>query len=173
MRTKDNTEQTAETAEKEYKIGDKVYVQVSMALLVRCNIIDIDDFARKRHPDGYLFYDVDEPIGHSIAADEIYDDLQDGLTGMLIMFADRVRYFKNKLFCDSAFNNLMRLKECDLSRLENWRKKQIDFIAESNGCGEPRKETIEFFDNILKEKKRGEDWWDMYYIIDHIDDVLR
>ncbi len=61
--------------EKEYKKGDKVWY-IHGDLLIHCTIRDIEDCFRKKHPDARLFYWLDEPVGHAVGADELYDTFE-------------------------------------------------------------------------------------------------
>ena len=63
---------TTMTKEKEYAVGDKVWL-VEGDLLIHCSVIEVDDSFRKKDAAAYLFYWLDEPIGHAIGADEMYD----------------------------------------------------------------------------------------------------
>lgn len=66
--------------EKEYKVGDKLwYVIDSSRLAILCTIREINDFFRKRHPGSYLFYDLDEPIGHDVAGHDMFDGTKEEL----------------------------------------------------------------------------------------------
>lgn len=58
--------------QKEYNVGDKVWINY-MGLIVQCTITFVEDCFRKKHPEAYLFYGVDEPIGHDLGADELFD----------------------------------------------------------------------------------------------------
>ena len=59
-----------------YKVGDKVWCvpgyRDNSLIAVECTIVKIDDSFRKKHPDAYLFYWVDEPTGHALDEDELY-----------------------------------------------------------------------------------------------------
>src|SRR5258708_1945646 len=40
-------------------------------IAIKVKIIEIDDQFRKQHPESYLFYWVDEPVGHAVSDDEL------------------------------------------------------------------------------------------------------
>ena len=50
--------------EREFDEGDMVWI-IYPRIAVRCKVTRVDRSYREQHPDGTLFYDVDEPIGHS------------------------------------------------------------------------------------------------------------
>ncbi|MBD3261026.1 MAG: hypothetical protein GF334_04990 [Candidatus Altiarchaeales archaeon] len=58
---------------KEYKVGDEVWY-VPGFLAIKCRIKEVDDHFKKQHPKAHLFYVIDEPVGHSLAADECLED---------------------------------------------------------------------------------------------------
>jgi|SRR3990172_2502100 len=56
------------------EIGDEIwfipgYAENSL-IAVKCKIIEIEDFARKRYSNGFLFYYIDEVCGHAIGASD-------------------------------------------------------------------------------------------------------
>jgi len=60
--------------EKEYKVGDVVWYVAYSGIAIKCTITDVvDQFRKKYGSDGRLFYDLDEPIGHSVGANEVTD----------------------------------------------------------------------------------------------------
>lgn len=58
--------------EKEYKKGDVVWY-LSAFVAVRCTIVEVQDEFRKKHPMGVIYYWLDEPVGHAVDAEELYD----------------------------------------------------------------------------------------------------
>jgi len=66
----------------EYEVGEEVWI-VRYPLAIKCKITEVNDYFRKQHPAAYLFYDVDEPIGHSLAASELYDDEESAKKALL------------------------------------------------------------------------------------------
>jgi hypothetical protein len=67
--------------EKEYKVGDVVWIVVhggNGSIAVKCKVTYVDDQFRKTHgPTGVLFYDLDEPVGHSLGAEQLADSRED------------------------------------------------------------------------------------------------
>lgn len=66
------TAEERQTQEKEYKTGDTVWYLAGF-VAVRCTILEVEDCFRRKHPDAYLFYWLDEPVGHAVGADDLYD----------------------------------------------------------------------------------------------------
>jgi hypothetical protein len=64
--------------DKEYKVGDRVWWWHGQ-IFIRCTITRVDRQWRDRHPDGILFYDIDEPVGHSQDAESFTDTLEEAV----------------------------------------------------------------------------------------------
>jgi hypothetical protein len=62
---------------KEYKVGDKVWwipgYRDERLIMIASTVTEVDDTFRRAHPDAYLFYWIDEPTGHSLDGDEVFD----------------------------------------------------------------------------------------------------
>jgi hypothetical protein len=55
-----------------YKIGDKVWwVVPNTNLIIRCEITHVDFTEEEGR---LVFYDLDEPVGHSVSEDELFDE---------------------------------------------------------------------------------------------------
>ncbi|MBI1957410.1 MAG: hypothetical protein HYS44_03065 [Candidatus Niyogibacteria bacterium] len=126
----------------EYSVGDYVWYCIEYQdylLMVRCKIIEIDDHFRRQHPSGYIFYSLDEPVGHSVDADMLSPEF-DEREG----FSDD----EGEFVPDTNHSG---------SLLEDWRAGMIEFICK----------THEYEVSIadvrhacqLKEKTEGEDWF--------------
>ena len=69
-----------EAAHQEFSVGDLVWYLIEFEnynLLVRCRITRKDDQFQKKDPAGILFYDIDEPLGHSADPDELGLNLEE------------------------------------------------------------------------------------------------
>lgn len=63
---------------KEYSVGDKVwYIPRGYGIIIQCTITEIDDYFRQKDAASYLFYELDEPVGHSVDNSEIFDSLKE------------------------------------------------------------------------------------------------
>src|SRR3972149_813669 len=58
-----------------FHVGDIVWVWFG-PLLVKCTIVNMDSASFKHNPMGHIFYDVDEPEGHSFCEDEIFTSME-------------------------------------------------------------------------------------------------
>jgi len=72
------------TRTSEYKVGDKVWL-VLRCLIVKATVENVNDEfvkrAREEHgtDSGIYFYDFDEPMGNSLAADDVYNSFEDAV----------------------------------------------------------------------------------------------
>lgn len=63
---------------KEYKVGDKVWWWHGQ-IFIHCTITYVDMQWRNKHPDGIIFYDIDEPVGHSLDVDALPETLEEAI----------------------------------------------------------------------------------------------
>ena len=56
--------------------GDKVWWipghHGTYLIAILCTVTKVDRTFRKRSPQGYLFYDLDEPVGHSVRVSDVF-----------------------------------------------------------------------------------------------------
>jgi hypothetical protein len=79
---------------REFDVGEEVWI-IYPRLAVKCKITELDDYFRKTEPTAYLFYDLDEPIGHSLSEDELYETKEEALNDLLCDFEEEVVGLKN------------------------------------------------------------------------------
>src|SRR3989338_4860877 len=102
-----------EAAHQEFSVGDLVWYLIEFEnynLLVRCRITRKDDQFQKKDPAGILFYDIDEPLGHSADPDELGLNLEEW----------------KEILSKEGFEPF---PDCPESILENWRSKSVEFLA--------------------------------------------
>jgi len=139
--------------ERQFDIGETVWVILG-ELIVKCVVTHIDDSFRKESPNAYLFYSIDEPVGHDLPEDELFLTKQEASSILL----STNRKHKNRT-------------------LEEVRDEIIWFIAgthagyylPSANPGEKDKQKKEIFEKqsdvfdhfkaTLKPKTRGIDWF--------------
>lgn len=125
----------------EYKKGDKVwFVPAGAAFAVSCTIEYVEDCFRKKSPEAFLFYDLDEPIGHDVDESEITRSRKEALEALREQVEDEV-YGKN-LATD----------------LNEWRDRCIRFIVKTHGKNwdtmtDEERKTFKY-----KKKTKGKDW---------------
>lgn len=65
--------------EKEYKVGDEVWYVLYQGIAIKCKITEVDRTFRNKSPSGYLFYSLDEPVGHDLAFYDLIDTKEDAI----------------------------------------------------------------------------------------------
>lgn len=132
------------STENELKVGDKVWtVQEGYKLAILCTIIEIDDYFRKQEPQAYLFYTLDEPIGHDLAEWELISDKEKAKEYLEEIHKDYDDDFK-------------------VYTLDEYRNRRIDFIVKtwrSAGCND------EFVNDYIP-KEHLEKWFTIQDILD-------
>lgn len=142
---------------REYKAGDTIWFVAGLTLVIRCVIREVDDWARKKHPDGYLFYDIDEPVGHDLDLEEMYDTKEEAIQVML----DSYKEILEETLKDGEFIEEFHRDFPTNLTLEEWRDRKAKFISKSweHDSWEERNSHIkEILDNC-PTKVRGVDWF--------------
>jgi len=123
-------------------VGDKVWFIFSN-LAVLGEVVGINDYFRKQDPGGFLFYDLDEPIGHDLGESDLYDSLESLLK-------------ENSV-------EVLEYNEKDLILLHETRIESIRFIVKTHGLGveETQKRVSELMSNC-KEKVYCKDWFVLF-----------
>lgn len=142
----------SEEIERIYKVGDKVW-WFNGRLLVKCTIVEVDDERRKKNPTATIFYDLDEPVGHFVAADELYDTLEEAIA---VEKDDTVDVIE----VASVGERVVTLEQC---RIDHARFTLATHLLGAD-YGNQAKITDEMVQKALKEwgyppKKRGEEWF--------------
>lgn len=136
----------------EFEKGEKVWIVPGYRYLIaiQCTIEEVDDRFRKEDSDAYLFYDVDEPIGHNIAEDEIFLTREDAEEELFARYEE-------ELECDrvKADITLKEFREGKIKFIvetwEGWRPE--DYNEETHWRYPDKKEKEEWFNfDHLKEK---------------------
>ncbi len=148
---------------REFNVGEEVWI-IYGTVVVRCKITEIDDYFRKQHPDAYLFYDVDEPIGHSLSEDELSETKEEAIEALY----ERLEEWKNEVNHPS-FDKETRDKIINRfynDTLDDIRRKTAEFIGathEGNKPSETKTPFVQkFADDLLKnypKKIEGKDWF--------------
>lgn len=130
-----------------HKVNDKVwYIARGYLLIIECKIVEVDMQWRNKHPEGIIFYWLDEPIGHEVDDEEIYDTLEEAK-------------FNLKELYEFHLENLDELPNVD-EQLDSYRKRKINWIADTwEHLSEAQKEEEkEKWYKDLETKKYGEQW---------------
>lgn len=117
-----------------------------LPLLVKVQIEEVEDHFRKNSDSAYLFYAIDEPVGHSVNDDELFM-LDTESTAALDCFADTVQ---------DEWNEPTVNRNADL---KDYRTGVQEFIAGTWGGDHPG------FDP-LPEKKLGVDYFNADSVLD-------
>lgn len=137
--------------QKQLKVGDSVWYIARTQngyVVVKCKIVEVEKCFRQKESDAYVFYDLDEPIGHSVAYDEVF------LNSTLAKRAMRDYY------AEALFNKDESGLGLDAT-LESYRKTLMGFIAhtwEVDGGAHPGFAPY-------PDKKEGQDWFNMGMIL--------
>lgn len=137
---------------KDYKKDDTVwFIHHGHLLVIECKVTDVDDFFRKKDPRAYLFYWLDEPVGHAAAADELFDSKEEALKQLKINYEELLKEFPDSV---------------KLTSLSDYREKQIKFIIGTHYSKEQKQEfkdrikkEEEEWHNSLSDKNYGEKWF--------------
>jgi len=138
--------------ERIYKVGDKVW-WFNGRLIVKCTITEVDDQYRKSHPSGTIFYGLDEPVGHLVANDELYDTLEEAIA----VEGDDTR---DVIEVPGVGERVVTLEQCRINAA------RFTLATHLLGAdyGKQAKISDEMVQKALKEwgypaKKRGEEWF--------------
>lgn len=147
----------------DYKIGDEVwYIPRGSNILIKCKITEVDDQWRKKEPQAYLFYDIEEPCGHFLADDEFF--VADSTEEALEVFQEYLREW---------YGEEDKEERRRVDTLEEFRKRVIHFvIATHNEIDDEDKIKVEkeWYDG-LPAKTQGVDWFNATDILN--DDKLK
>jgi hypothetical protein len=139
--------------DKEYKVGDEVWL-VQYPLLIKCEVTRIDDqFVKKYETGGILFYDVDEPIGHSVGADELFDSFEDAKTNLISYEFAEVSF---NVAGDAIHTTLTSRRESTIAFIKG------TWVGPNTPPEVYAKMDAEFHIGIYPDKKRGTDWFNVF-----------
>ena len=92
----------------DYKIDDKVwFIPDDYLLVIECKVIEVDDQFRKQEPQAYIWYSLDEPVGHDVGIDQLFKTKEEALG--ILKYRKAILKFK-------------------LDTLDKYRKDRIEFI---------------------------------------------
>jgi hypothetical protein len=117
-------------------VGRTVWIYIR-GLVIQCKITYIDMTYRNKHKDGIIFYDVDEPIGHSINENEIF-----------LRKKDAMRLQKE----DKHISGFRK------TTLGEFRESQINFIASTHKGHEA--ESKAYLKTLYRPKLKNIEWFD-------------
>ena len=130
------------------KTGDKVWFIPGYSgnhlLVVECEIIEIDDDFYKKDPNAYIFYWLDEPIGHSVDEEELFSSLEDAKNYLLEIEHE---------LTDPLLN----------ANLNDYRKDRIHFVVSTweDLSLEEQAEEREYWLNRLTYKQHLTQWFNL------------
>jgi hypothetical protein len=129
--------------ERVFEEGEQVWI-VYGRLVVKCTILKVDDYFRTTGTPGcehaFLFYDVDEPIGHSLAEYEMYTNPIEAAKA-----------------CHRDFPETLQLSETQNQNLDEVREGYIHFISRTHG--KHMDESYQAMKAALVPKERNKDWF--------------
>jgi hypothetical protein len=127
--------------DKEYKVGDKIWFipgyRGQYLLAIQCTITEVDDHFRKQEPQAHLFYDIDEPCGHFLAADEIIDSYEEAQEILKEFFleeyennSDANPNLQLSAYREKAINFILGTQRLNLLDHENSKKEWLDSLPD-------------------------------------------
>jgi hypothetical protein len=117
-------------------------------LAVKSKIIEVDTQWKDKHPDGIVFYDIDEPVGHSVNADELLTK-REARAQLLFLY-------ENKCY---------KYEDGPAVELDLYRKNRIKFIVSTWNLQKwAVKWEIDKWYNSLPPKEYGVEWFNLQYI---------
>lgn len=141
---------------KDYKINDVVwYKPISYLLIVKTKIVEIDDFFRKKHPQAYLFYWIDEPVGHGLT-DELSETKEEAIQAL--------KKHYNILLEDNNEYRSLGEEEIEIDsnpQLNIFRKNNISFIVSTWETCDTKQEEKDRWYKELENKIYGVDWFNI------------
>jgi hypothetical protein len=136
----------------DYKVDDTVwFIPDGYLIAIECKIIEVDDELRKHAPESYLFYDLDEPVGHCVTNDELY------ITKELVLEELKFRY-------EEALNEIFENdKDKLVITLNEYRTRRINFIVNTwEDCVDHEKSFIKKSWYLkLPSKEYGKEWFNI------------
>jgi hypothetical protein len=140
----------------EFSVGDVAWI-IYETVVVRCRITEVDDYFRQQDPQAYLFYVVDEPIGHSLAADELFPSAREAMETLRMEYTAWVEE-DHKCPAEVCQKMVTRYRT---DTLDSIRRSRAEFIGTTHE-GDTPSATQKFADDLLKRypaKIEGKDWF--------------
>jgi len=138
---------------REFDAGEEVWIVYARTLIVRCTICEVNKWARNSHASAFLFYDVDEPIGHDLPEDELYTSKEEALWELALQVDDELNYLKENKDQDAINEYTGRFSET----LDDLRTGFIHSIAKTHG--DKYKASKAWMEQAYPKKERGIDWF--------------
>ena len=128
-------------------LNDEVwFIPRGAALIVKCKIDEIDDHARKRDPQAYLFYWLDEPVGHGLDRDDVFVGTKKEAIACLQEYIQDIK--------DDPDEDITRYQ----TDLETWRRTASEFIISTHGK-QGKKEKYGKYPFKYTPKTYGTEWF--------------
>jgi hypothetical protein len=131
--------------------GDDAWA-VYRGIAIKCKVLDVEDHWAKKHPDGIYFYWLDEPIGHSLPADELFLNREDAKKELLRLWDD-----------EDPFDTDEEKEDHLNASLDLWREIGTDFIIKSHE--QSNHEHPGWEDGFMPPKKPDEDWFNIAMVL--------
>jgi len=125
-----------------YEVGNKVWYVAyydKNYIAIESTITEIDDHARKQHPNATIFYDLDIIIGHNVAGYELLDSEKE------------VEEYFDDILQDKE--DLENLNEFSFEEYQEYKKKFIKSTWESNGYKHPGFDEVDMGRKVLTLKQ--------------------
>jgi len=148
----------------DYKVGDKVwFVPDGYLIAIECVIIEIDDYFRKKEPQAYLFYDLDEPVGHNVSVTELHKTKELALEELTQRYKELLEDCVEDLIENANELSKQIFPSKAVTTLERYRKGRINFIVSTwEDCQDHEQSFIKRSWYLkLSVKEYGKEWFNV------------
>ncbi len=144
---------------RELKAGEEYwYIPSHGLLIVKVKITEVEDWARKQHPAGYLFYEIDEPVGHSVDESQLYSTKKEAVKELIRRLQENTQPSLSELCGGKQREHNPELFAADLMDI---RRRTMTFILSTWKDAPEEEKDIEKRLKNYPEKVHGQDWFNL------------
>lgn len=152
----------------DYKINDTIwFIPNGYFIVIKCTIIEVDDYFRKQESQAYLFYHLDEPVGHDVSTPELFKTSKDALRELKQRYKELLEECVEGLIEEGS--SIERANELSkqifpskaIITLEEYRRRRINFIVSTWESQTKLDEIKKQWYNELPSKEYGKEWFNI------------